>query len=112
MQWQQCIMHYAVFEWAVDAFKRTTNIDDKEEFVKRVQETKMADSLAGPIDYTVPVQWGTSHPTLNCVTTPTYGGQWRLSNGGKYMFELVVVSNVTTPIVAVQDKLKPVTWAG
>ncbi len=76
-------------------FKRTTNIDDKEEFIKRVQETKMADSLAGPIDYTVPVQWGTSHPTLNCVTTPTYGGQWRLSNGGKYMFDLVVVSNVT-----------------
>ena len=71
-----------------------------EEFLKRVQETKMADSLAGPIDYTVPVQWGTSHPTLNCVTTPTYGGQWRLSNGGKYMFELVVVSNVTTPVVA------------
>ena len=52
-------------------FKRTTNIDDKEEFIKRVQETKMADSLAGPIDFTVPVQWGTSHPTLNCVTTPT-----------------------------------------
>ena len=66
----------------------------------------MADSLAGPIDFTVPVQWGTSHPTLNCVTTPTYGGQWRLSNGGKYLFDLVVVSNVTTPVVEVQDKLQ------
>ena len=110
MQWQQCIMHYAVFEWAVDVFKRTTNIEDREEFIKRVQETKMADSLAGPIDYTVPVQWGTSHPTLNCVTTPTYGGQWRLTNGGKYMFDLVVVSNVTSPVVKVQDKLKPVPW--
>ena len=112
MQWQQSVMHYAVFEWAVDAFKRTTNIEDKEEYIKRVQETKMADSLAGPIDFTVPVQWGTSHPTLNCVTTPTYGGQWRLSNGGKYQFDLVVVSNVTTPVVAVQDKLKPVPWVG
>ncbi len=112
MQWQQCIMHYAVFEWAVDVFKRTTNIEDKEEFIKRVQETKMADSLAGPIDYTVPVQWGTSHPTLNCVTTPTYGGQWRLTNGGKYMFDLVVVSNVTSPVVKVQDKLQPVPWVG
>jgi len=112
MQWQQTIMHYAVFEWAVDVFKRTTNLDDKEEFIKRVQETKMADSLAGPIDFTVPVQWGTSHPTLNCVTTPTYGGQWRLSDGGKYQFELVIVSNVTSPVVAVQDTLKPVSWAG
>ncbi|HLA80752.1 MAG TPA: ABC transporter substrate-binding protein [Thermoleophilia bacterium] len=112
MQWQQTIMHYAVFEWAVDVFKRTTNLDDKEEFIKRVQETKMADSLAGPIDYTAPVQWGTSHPTLNCVTTPTYGGQWRLSSGGKYQFDLVIVSNATTPLVTVQDKLKPMTWQG
>ena len=54
-----------------------------------VHETKMADSLAGPIDFTTPVQWGTSHPTQNCVTTPSYGGQWRLSNGGKYQFDLV-----------------------
>jgi branched-chain amino acid transport system substrate-binding protein len=112
MQWQQCIMHYAVFEWAVDVFKRTTNIDDKEEFVTRVQETNMADSLAGPLDFTVPVQWGTSHPTLNCVTTPTYGGQWRLSENGPYMFELVVVSNITTPVVEVQDSLQPVPWVG
>jgi branched-chain amino acid transport system substrate-binding protein len=112
MQWQQTIMHYAVFEWAVDVFKRTTNLDDKAEFIQRVNETKMADSLAGPIDYTTPVQWGTSHPTQNCVTTPTYGGQWRLSNGGAYQFDLVIVSNVTSPMVAVADKLKPMTWAG
>jgi branched-chain amino acid transport system substrate-binding protein len=112
MQWQQTIMHYAVFEWAADAFKRQTNLDDKEEFIKRVQETKMADSLAGPIDFTVPVKWGTSHPTLNCVTTPTYGGQWRLSNGGKYQFDLVIVSNVTSPVVTVQDKMKAMSWVG
>ena len=110
MQWQQTIMHYAVFEWAVDVLKRTTNLDDKAEFIKRVQETEMADSLAGPIDYTVPVQWGTSHPTLNCVTTPCYGGQWRLSKGGKYQFELVVVSNASAKMVTVQDKIKPMTW--
>ena len=112
LQWQQTIMHYAVFEWAVDVLKRTTNLDDKEEFITRVQETKMADSLAGPIDFTAPVQWATSHPTLNCVTTPTYGGQWRLSDGGKNQFELVIVSNVTSPVVSVQDKLKPLAWAG
>ena len=112
MQWQQTIMHYAVFEWGVDVFKRTTNLDDKAEFIQRVQETKMADSLAGPIDYTVPVKWGTSHPTLNCVTTPCYGGQWRLSNGGTYKFELVVVSNASAPVVKVQDKMKAMAWQG
>jgi branched-chain amino acid transport system substrate-binding protein len=112
MQWVQTIMHYAVFEWGVDVFKRTTNVDDKEEFIKRVQETKMADSVAGPIDFTAPVQFGGPHSTLNCVTTPCYGGQWRLSNGGKHMYDLVIVSNASAPQVTVQDKMKPMTWAG
>ena len=49
---------------------------------------------------------------MNCVTTPTYGGQWRLSNGGKYQFDLVVVSNVSAPFVEVADKMKPMSWAG
>jgi branched-chain amino acid transport system substrate-binding protein len=111
MQWQQTIMHYAIFELAVDVLTRQTNLDDKAEFIQRLGETKMADSLAGPIDFTTPVQWGTSHPTKNCVTTPCYGGQWRLSNGGKYEFDLVVVSNVSAPQVAVADTLKPVPWA-
>jgi hypothetical protein len=44
------------------------------------------------------------------VTTPCYGGQWRLSNGGKYQFELVVVSNASAKMVTVQDKMKPMTW--
>ncbi len=110
MQWQQTIMHYVLFEWAVDVFKRTTNLDDKEEIITRVAETKMADSIAGPFDFTAPVQWGTAHPVQNNVCTPTYGGQWRLTNGGKYQFELVVVSNVSAPQVAVADKMKPMTW--
>jgi hypothetical protein len=46
------------------------------------------------------------------VVTPTYGGQWRLSNGGKYQFDLVIVSNVTSPLVTVADKLPPMAWAG
>jgi hypothetical protein len=70
----------------------------------------MADSLAGPVDFTVPVKWGTSHPTLNCVTTPCYGGQWRLATSGPYKFDLVVVSNASAPVVKVQDKMKPMTW--
>ena len=111
MQWQQTIMHYVLFEWAVDVLKRTTNLDDKQEIIKRVAETKMTDSVAGPFDFTAPVKWGTAHPVQNNVVTPTYGGQWRLSKGGKHQFELVVVSNVAAPQVAVADKLKPMSWA-
>lgn len=109
-QWEQTIMHYVLFEWAVDVLSRTTNLDDKEEMIKRVAETNMKDSVAGPFDFTAPVQWGTAHPVQNNVITPTYGGQWRLTNGGKYQFELVVVSNAAAPQVAVADKLKPMAW--
>ena len=109
-QWEQTIMHYVLFEWAVDALKRTKNLDDKEEIITRIAETNMKDSVAGPIDFTAPVQWGTKHPVQNNVVTPTYGGQWRLTNGGKYQFELVVVSNVAAPQVAVADKLKAMNW--
>ncbi len=108
-QWEQTIMHYVLFEWAVDTLKRTTNLDDKEEIITRVAETNMKDSVAGPIDFTAPVQWGTKHPVQNNVVTPTYGGQWRLANG-KYQFELVVVSNPAAPQVAVADTLKPMSW--
>jgi branched-chain amino acid transport system substrate-binding protein len=111
MQWQQTIMHYVLFEWAVDVLKRTAGLDDKEEIIKRVAETKMVDSVAGPFDFTAPVQWGTAHPVLNNVVTPTYGGQWRLTGGGKYQFELVVVSNAAAAQVKVADRLKPLTWA-
>ena len=37
--------------------KRTTNVDDKEEIIKNVAATKMADSVAGPFDFTIPVGW-------------------------------------------------------
>ncbi len=109
-QWEQTIMHYVLFEWAVDVLKRTANLDDKQEIIKRVAETNMKDSVAGPFDFTAPVQWGTKHPVQNNVVTPTYGGQWRLTSGGTHQFELVVVSNAAAPQVAVADKLKPMSW--
>ena len=48
-----------LFEWAVDAIKRTTNVDDKEEIIKNVASTKM-DTIVGPIDFTTPVEQGTT----------------------------------------------------
>ena len=53
-QWTQPLLHYVTFEWVVDVFKRVTNIDDKEEIMQAVKTTKMADSMAGPFDFTAP----------------------------------------------------------
>lgn len=107
MQWQQPILHYVTFEWVVDVVKRTTNIDDKEEIMQRVQETNMPMTIAGPIDFTAPLAPNTAHVVHNVVGTPLYGGQWRLSDNGPYMFDLYVVSNAAAPVIEVQDKLLP-----
>ncbi len=93
-QWQQPILHYVVFEWVVDVLKRTTNVDDKEEIMKLVAETNMPMTIAGPIDFTAPLADRTKHVVPNVAGCELYGGQWRLSNGGKYMYDLFVCTNV------------------
>lgn len=107
MQWQQPILHYANFEWVVDVLKRTTNVDDKEEIMQRVQETNMPMTMAGPVDFTAPLAPRSRRVVPNVVGCELYGGQWRLSNGGPYMYDLVVVSNVAAPSLEVQDTLEP-----
>lgn len=107
MQWQQPILHYMNFEWVVDVLKRTEDVDDKELIMKRVQETNMPMTIGGPIDFTAPLAPNSAHVVPNVVGTQLYGGQWRLSDGGKYMFDLFVCSNAAAPDIAVQDKLQP-----
>lgn len=107
MQWQQPILHYVAFEWIVDVLKRTGDVDDKEEIMAKVKETNMPMTIAGPIDFTAPVAPRTRHVVPNVAGCELYGGQWRLSNGGKYMYDLYVVSNAAAPSIKVQDKLRP-----
>ncbi|MHB1343828.1 MAG: ABC transporter substrate-binding protein [Thermoleophilia bacterium] len=67
-QWTQPLLHYAVYEVAVDALSRTADIDDKASIVAAIKETKM-DTIAGPVD------WSTG-PVPNVSKTPLVGGQW------------------------------------
>jgi branched-chain amino acid transport system substrate-binding protein len=98
-------MHYALFEVAADALTRATDIDDKENLLDALKTTKLADTVAGPLDWTAPVADGTARPNPNGVTTPVVGGQW--VPGGKHMFDIVVVVNTTAPNIAIQDEMKP-----
>jgi branched-chain amino acid transport system substrate-binding protein len=109
LQWTQPLMHFLVFEWAVDVLKRATSVDDPEALVSAVKATKM-ESIAGPIDFTAAVEppgppWnpGPRHVHENVYKSPVAGGQWRKST--KHPFELVIVSNTAAPMVTVQDKL-------
>jgi len=113
-QWTQPLMHFLVFEWAVDVLKRTTSVDDKESLVTAVKGTKM-ESIAGPIDFTAPVEppgppWkaGPRHVHENVYKSPCAGGQWRKQTGGKHKFELVLVNNTAAPMVTINDKLQPI----
>ncbi len=55
--WTEPIGQYGKFEWAVDVYKRMTDIDDKELFPAVVQATKL-ETINGPVDFTVPGQAG------------------------------------------------------
>jgi branched-chain amino acid transport system substrate-binding protein len=94
-QWTAPIGQYAKFEWAVDIFKRVTNLDDKEDIIKQVSTTKMATTCLGPLDFTAPVEMMTRHPVPNVYTPPTAGAQW--VKGEQFPFEPVIVSNAMSP---------------
>ncbi len=95
-QWTQPLMHYIVFEIVVDALKRATNVDSKENIVAAVKATKL-DTLAGHIDWT---SGGPKNPVPNVSVTPLVSSQW--VKGTKYPYDIVVVANSLAPEVPVQ----------
>jgi len=96
-QWTQPLLHYAVYEVAMDALSRTADIDDKASIVDAIKTTKM-DTIAGPVD------WSTG-PVPNVSKTPLVGGQW--VKGEKYPYDLKIVSNVTAPEIALTGEVQP-----
>jgi branched-chain amino acid transport system substrate-binding protein len=112
-EWTQPLMHFLVFEWAIDVLKRTTSVDDKNAIMTAVKATKL-DTIAGPIDFTAPVEpagppWtaGPRHIVENVYKSPLVGGQWRKST--TYPFDLTIVSNAAGSMITVQDKVAPYT---
>jgi branched-chain amino acid transport system substrate-binding protein len=116
-QWTQPLLHYVTFEWAVDVYKRVKNIDDKEEIMKAVASTKMADSMAGAFDFTSPVAPNSRHIVPNVYGTPCYYGQWLKAtkqypwDTKQWMYDLVPIDNTMCPDIAIQSKLQPIDYA-
>ena len=120
-QWTQPIEHYMLGEWAADVFKRTTNVDDKEEIIKNVAGTKM-DTIVGPIDFTSPVTGfgaavGQGDKVVgkrlfeNIVMTPMWMGQWvkgTVQNPWStkiWPLDLLIVNTVDAPDLKAQAQL-------
>ena len=105
-QWSQALgFRYALFELAMDVFKRTKNPDSPDSIIEAIRNTKYQ-SVVGPVQWTgaPPNQW-TSNPVKNVCTTPLVGGQW--VPGKKWPYELVVVDNRRYPIIPVTHKMQP-----
>ena len=103
LQWTIPLLHYIVFEMAVDALKRTTNVDDKSSIIDAVKTIKM-DTIEGPIDFTLPVKDGTVRPVPNVYKPPICLGQW--VKGTKWPYDLVLVNNADAPMITVQAQPK------
>lgn len=108
LQWTQPLLHYGVFEVVVDALKRCKDVDDKEQVVAAIASTKM-ETLAGPVDFTSPVDINSLHPVKNVYRTPLVGGQW--VKGEKWPYDLKICSNKQGPMINVDGKLEPIKYA-
>jgi branched-chain amino acid transport system substrate-binding protein len=107
--WSEPIGQYGKFEWAVDVYKRMTNIDDKELFPAAVQATKL-ETINGLVDFTVPVKLGTWHPVLNAFKIRIAAGQWLKTQGGKWPYDLALCY-ANDPAIPTTAKLQPITYA-
>jgi branched-chain amino acid transport system substrate-binding protein len=109
-QWTQPLLHFMVFEWAIDVLKRTTNVDDKNVILEAVKTTNV-ETIVGPVDFTQEVgAEGGTRPVPNVIRTPLSGGQWRPSD--KWTFDLVLCSNANWPMIPVASKLDPLPGSG
>ncbi len=109
IQWAQYLLHYAVFEVVADALGRCADVDDKEAIIEAIGSTKL-DTLAGPVDFTAPVEMGTMRPVQNVYRSPLVTGQWVQGVSENYKYEFVVVDNTNYPTIEVEHELLPLEY--
>jgi len=98
-QWTQPIgFGHALFEVALDALKRTTDVDDKAAIRDAIAATSL-DTIVGKIAWT-------GEPFKNVAKTPLVGGQW--GKGTDFPYELTIISNKDHPDIPAAGKLRPI----
>ena len=103
-QWTQPIgFVHALFEIAVDALKRTSEVGTAKAMVQPVAATNL-DTVVGKVAWN-----GANLPPFaarNVAKTPLVGGQWRLADGNKY--DIVITDNKTAPAIPVGGKMEAI----
>jgi branched-chain amino acid transport system substrate-binding protein len=108
-QWSESLIILSVFEWAVDVYKRTTQIDDKQAVVAAISQTNFK-SILGQIDFTAPVKEMTRHPHPNCAVPVQASGQWVKATSGKWPVDKRILYTTDPSAVEVDGTLQPLVY--
>jgi branched-chain amino acid transport system substrate-binding protein len=90
---------HSLFEVATDILKRSADAQDPAANLDALVKTNLQ-TIVGPI------AWGKG-PTKNVAKTPLVSGQWRLSSGGPFKYDLIVVANGLAPQIPLGGKMEP-----
>ncbi|OFW56744.1 MAG: hypothetical protein A2133_12230 [Actinobacteria bacterium RBG_16_64_13] len=109
-QWTAAIAQYAKFEWAIDVFRRTRSIIDKDAVVAQVRTTQLRTCL-GAIDFGAPVGADiatTRRPAENVCKAAVGGAQW--VTGSAFAFEPRLAANVNNPELPLAGTIAPMEY--
>jgi branched-chain amino acid transport system substrate-binding protein len=99
-QWTQPVgFVHALFEVAVDVFKRAKDVEDPKSVADAIKATKL-DTIVGNIGWSAGQD---QNPVANVSKTKLVGGQW--VKGQQYPWELSIVTNKQLPDVPLGGKL-------
>jgi len=100
-QWTQPLgFAHALLEVAVDVLHRATDPSDPKAVLASLTATNLK-TIVGPISWA-------NGPVKNVAKTPLVGGQWRLTHGGRYKYDLVITENVGAPNIPLGGKMLPI----
>ena len=100
-QWTQPIgFKHALLEVALDALRRTRNVDDPASIRDAIAATNYA-SIVGPVNFG-------KGPVKSVATTPLVGGQWK--RGSKTKYALNIVNDQTAPFIPLDSKFEPIAY--
>jgi len=98
-QWTQPIgFSEALFE-VMSAAVQKAGGKDKEAIAAALSGLKVS-TVVGNLDWS-------AGPVPNVAKTPLTGGQWRLTDGGQFPYEIVIVSNSLAPEIPTAGKVEP-----
>jgi branched-chain amino acid transport system substrate-binding protein len=97
------ISNYTLFEIAYAALTQVNDPHNKQELADALFKVKLAEAVAGPVDYTSTNT--KTNPAPGVAITPPVGIQWQ--KGTKYALEAKVVDNTLQPNAKITGDLLP-----